>query len=122
MKFRTLIVSSALLLAAAPVFAADAPPMLVRGTIASIDAKTLTITKADGTTVTGALLPTTFYAAVEPRRFDLITTLANKTHRRRDERIQRERRARIRLREPDRGGEGSPRPGPFVDAVSQSGL
>jgi len=76
MKLRTLIIA-ATALAAAPAFAADAPPppappMLVRGVIAGIDAKTVTVTKPDGTTVTGALLPTTFYAAVEPRRFDQI--------------------------------------------------
>jgi len=77
MKLRTLMISAAVALVAAPAFAADAapppaPPMLVRGTIASIDAKTVTVTKADGTTITGALSPMTFYAAVEPRRFDQI--------------------------------------------------
>ncbi|HXC54567.1 MAG TPA: hypothetical protein VNU97_04685 [Rhizomicrobium sp.] len=73
MKFRTLMMSAALILAAGPAFAAPpSPPLLVRGTIASIDAKSVTIAKADGTTVTGALAPTTFYAAVEPRRFDQI--------------------------------------------------
>jgi hypothetical protein len=73
MKIRTLMMSAALVVAAAPSFAADAPPpMLVRGTIASIDGKTVTVTKADGTTVTGAILPMTFFAAVEPRRFDQI--------------------------------------------------
>jgi hypothetical protein len=62
------------LLTATTAMAADAPPppMLVRGTIASIDAKSVTITKADGTTVTGAISPMTFFAAVEPRRFDQI--------------------------------------------------
>jgi len=73
MKFRTLIISVAL--AAAPALAADAPPspsMLVRGTIASIDAKSVTITKPDGTTVTGAILPSTYFAAVEPRSFSQI--------------------------------------------------
>jgi hypothetical protein len=73
MTIRTLMMSAAVaLLAAVPSFAADAPPMLVRGTIASIDAKSVTITKADGTTVTAALSPMTFFAAVEPRRFDQI--------------------------------------------------
>ena len=75
MKFRTLIIAAAALAAAPAAFAADAPPappMLVRGVIAGIDAKTVTITKADGTTITGALSPMTFYAAVEPRRFDQI--------------------------------------------------
>jgi len=46
--------------------------MLIRGTIASIDAKSVTIAKADGTTVTGSLAPTTNYSAVEPRRLDQI--------------------------------------------------
>ncbi len=73
MKIRTLMMATTLVLAAAPAFAADAPapvPMLVRGTIASFDGKTVTITKADGTAVTAALSPTTFFSAVEPRRFD----------------------------------------------------
>src|SRR5258707_2414244 len=71
MRLRTLIISATLL--AGPAFAADAPappPLLVRGTIASFDGKSVTITKADGTSVTGAVAPTTFFAAVEPRRFD----------------------------------------------------
>ena len=76
MKFRTLTMSAAFAALATAALAADAPPpsppMLVRGTIASIDAKSVTITKADGTTITGALAPTAFYAAVEPRRFDQI--------------------------------------------------
>ncbi len=75
MKLRTLMMSAALALVTTAALAADAPPappMLVRGVIASIDAKTVTVTKADGTTVTGALSPMTFYAAVEPRRFDQI--------------------------------------------------
>lgn len=71
MKIRTLMIAAAALAAAAPALAApQAPPMLVRGVIASIDAKSVTITKEDGTSVTGAIQPTTFYAAVEPRRFD----------------------------------------------------
>lgn len=75
MKFRTLMMTSALTLSAA--MAADAPPpvpMLVRGVIASFDGKTVTVTKTDGSSVTGAVLPTTFFAAVEPRRFDQIKT------------------------------------------------
>ncbi|HEY0105737.1 MAG TPA: hypothetical protein VGB91_06590 [Rhizomicrobium sp.] len=62
-------------LMAAPAVAADAPmpvPVLVRGVIAGTDGKTVTIDKADGTAITGALAPTTFYAAVEPRRLDQI--------------------------------------------------
>jgi len=75
MKFRTLTISAGFAVLATAALAADAPPaapMLVRGTIASIDAKSVTITKADGTTITGALAPAMFYAAVEPRRFDQI--------------------------------------------------
>ena len=75
MTFRSLILGSAFVLGAGTAFAADAPPampMLIRGTIASIDAKSVTITKADGTTVTGTLAPTTNYSAVEPRRLDQI--------------------------------------------------
>ena len=50
MKFRSLLLASAFVLGAGSGFAAEAPPavpMLVRGTIASIDAKSVTITKAD---------------------------------------------------------------------------
>jgi hypothetical protein len=78
MKLRTLIAAAALTTTGAlTALAADAPPpaavpVLVRGTIAGIDAKTITITKADGTAATAALAPTTFYAAVEPRRLDQI--------------------------------------------------
>ncbi|HUO87609.1 MAG TPA: hypothetical protein VMU08_00430 [Rhizomicrobium sp.] len=76
MKVRTLITCAALALAAGQALAADspppAPPILVRGTIASIGAGSVTITRADGSTVTGEILPTTRYAAVEPRRFDQI--------------------------------------------------
>jgi hypothetical protein len=75
MTLRSLILGSALALGAGSAFAADAPPampMLIRGTIASIDAKSVTITKADGTTVTGTLAPTTNFSAVEPRRLDQI--------------------------------------------------
>ncbi|MEJ1970460.1 MAG: hypothetical protein WDN03_17805 [Rhizomicrobium sp.] len=71
MKIRALIISAAL--AAGAAVAADAPPpMLVRGVIAGIDAKSVTVTKTDGTSVTGAIAPMTFFAAVEPRRFDQI--------------------------------------------------
>jgi len=72
-KFRTLMMASALALCVVPALAADAPPpvpMLIRGTIAGFDGKTVTITKTDGGTVTGAVGPATNYSAVEPRRFD----------------------------------------------------
>ena len=77
MKIRTLMMSTAVVLGLAPAFAADAPPppappTLVRGTIASIDGKSITITKADGSAFTAAISPMTLYSAVEPRRFDQI--------------------------------------------------
>jgi hypothetical protein len=77
MKIRTLMTCAGIMLAAGAAIAADAPPppappMLVRGTIASIDAKSVAVTKEDGTTVTGAIAPTTRFAAVEPRRLDQI--------------------------------------------------
>ena len=75
MNFRSLVLGSVFTLAAGAAVAADAPPaapMLVRGTITSIDTKSVTITKADGTTVTGEIAPTTNYSAVEPRRLDQI--------------------------------------------------
>lgn len=76
MKIRALTISAAFVALATAALAADAPPpappMLVRGTITAIDAKTITIKKADGSTITGTLSPAMFYAAVEPRRFDQI--------------------------------------------------
>ena len=74
MKIRTLTMSAAVALSLAPALAADAPPppTLVRGTIVSIDAKSITIAKADGTTFTAAIAPMTLFSAVEPRRFDQI--------------------------------------------------
>jgi hypothetical protein len=75
MNIRTLMIGAALTLAAGQAFAADAPPaapMLVRGTIASINGATIVITKNDGGSLTGTTVPMTFYAAVEPRRFDQI--------------------------------------------------
>jgi hypothetical protein len=75
MQLRSLLLAGAFVLSTSAAFAADAPPalpMLIRGTIASIDANSVTITKSDGSTVTGAIAPTTVYAAVEPRRFNEI--------------------------------------------------
>jgi hypothetical protein len=75
MKIRTLIIGVAATFAAVQALAADAPPpILVRGQIVSIDAKSVTIVKEDGTSITGSLLPTTAFAAVEPRRIDQIVT------------------------------------------------
>jgi len=67
MKFRSLVLGTAVALVSTATFAADAPPappMLVRGTIVSLDAKSVTIKKDDGSTVVGALGPTTSYSAV----------------------------------------------------------
>ena len=75
MQLRPLLLVGAVILLTAGAIAADAPPappMLIRGTIASIDAKSVTITESDGTTITGAITPATVYAAVEARRFDQI--------------------------------------------------
>jgi len=75
MTFRSLMLGAALTICTGSAFAADAPPampMLIRGTIASIDTKSVTIKKTDGTTVTGAIAPTTNFSAVEPRRLDQI--------------------------------------------------
>jgi hypothetical protein len=53
--------------------AEDAPaPVIVRGTIARVDATSIAITRADGTTVTAAIVPTTSLSTVEPRRFEQI--------------------------------------------------
>ena len=76
MKFHSLILGTVIALAVTATFAAEAPPpappMLVRGTIVSMDAKSVTIKKDDGSTVVGALGPATSYSAVEPRRLDQI--------------------------------------------------
>ncbi|MBV9542179.1 MAG: hypothetical protein JO167_13020 [Alphaproteobacteria bacterium] len=76
MKIRTLTIAATFALAVTTALAADAPPpsppMLVRGVITVIDAKSVTVKKADGTTVTAAIAPTTAFAAVEPRRLDQI--------------------------------------------------
>ncbi|MEI9994518.1 MAG: hypothetical protein WDM91_07985 [Rhizomicrobium sp.] len=74
MTFRMLTMTAFLALTATGAAAAPAapPPLLVRGTITGVDAKSITIAKADGTSVTATLAPTTFFAAVEPRRFEQI--------------------------------------------------
>jgi hypothetical protein len=51
----------------------DAPvPVILRGTIARIDAASIAITKADGTTVTASLAPNATFSTVEPRTFEQI--------------------------------------------------
>jgi hypothetical protein len=75
MTMRAWILGMAVAIASTAALAADAPPappMLVRGTIVTLDAKSVTIKKDDGTTVVGSLAPTTAYSAVEPRRLDQI--------------------------------------------------
>jgi|HubBroStandDraft_1064217.scaffolds.fasta_scaffold152036_1 hypothetical protein len=63
----------ALLMEGSAAVAADpAPRVIVRGTIAGIDAKAVSITVADGTTVTSPLAPATSFSTVEPRRFEQI--------------------------------------------------
>jgi len=68
-------VLASVLLASLPssALAADPPPaIIVRGTIASIDAKSVSIKKADGSVWSAALAPDVSYATVEPRRFEQI--------------------------------------------------
>jgi methionine-R-sulfoxide reductase len=45
---------------------------IVRGTIASIDAKSVSIIRVDGTTVTASLAPGASFSIVEPRRYEQI--------------------------------------------------
>jgi len=54
--------------------AATPPSVVVRGTIASVDGKSITIAKDDGTTVTAALAPSTTFGAVEARHFQQINS------------------------------------------------
>jgi hypothetical protein len=73
MRIRSLMVGAGFMVAGAPAFAADpAPPVRVRGTIASIDAKSISITSTDGSAVTAALGPAASFSTVEPRRFEQI--------------------------------------------------
>jgi hypothetical protein len=61
------------LLVAAWAHAADIPaPSVIRGKIAGIDAKSISIGKADGSVVTASLAPGVSFATVESRRFDQI--------------------------------------------------
>jgi hypothetical protein len=75
MRLRSIVLGTTLALCTGAALAADVPPampMMIRGTIASIDAKSVTIRKTDGTTFTGAIAATTNFSAVEPRRLDQI--------------------------------------------------
>jgi hypothetical protein len=69
----SLTLGSGFILLAAWAYAADAPaPAVIRGKIASIDAKSISIGKADGSVVTASLGPEVSFATVESRRFDQI--------------------------------------------------
>jgi hypothetical protein len=66
---------TAFMLVAAGAPAADAPaPLVVRGTVASIDTKSISIAEADGTTFTASLAPGTSFGTVEPRHFQQINS------------------------------------------------
>lgn len=73
MRTLSLTLGSGFMLVAAWALAADVPaPSVIRGKIASIDAKSISIGKADGTVVTASLAPGVSFATVESRRFDQI--------------------------------------------------
>jgi hypothetical protein len=64
---------SGFVLVAAWALAADLPASsVIRGKISSIDAKSISIGKADGAAVTASLAPNASFSTVEPRRFDQI--------------------------------------------------
>ena len=65
----SLLMASAVLIVAAPAFAAAPGSGLVRGTVASFDGKTLSITTKDGAE-TGAFTPKTVIFVVVPLKFD----------------------------------------------------
>ena len=68
-----LTVGSAFIFVAARAHAADVPaPSVIRGKIARLDAKSISIGKADGSVVTTPLAPGVSFATVELRRFDQI--------------------------------------------------
>jgi hypothetical protein len=73
MRTLSLTLGSGLILVAAWALAADVPaPSVIRGKIASIDAKSISIGKMDGSIVTASLAPGISFATVESRRFDQI--------------------------------------------------
>jgi len=75
MRSSSLLFDVWLTFVAARARAADAPPPeVVRGTIARLDAKSVTIRKPDGTTVTAALEAGTAIGVVEPRHFQQINS------------------------------------------------
>jgi hypothetical protein len=74
MQIRSAVFVAGFTLWAASALAADAqaPVTVVRGTIAGIDAKSVSITKADGTVVAASIAPNASFSTVEPRRFEQI--------------------------------------------------
>src|SRR5450755_3174150 len=73
MRILSLTLGSWIMLVAVWAQAADVPaPLVIRGKIASIDAKSISIGKADGSVVTASLAPGVSFATVESRRFDQI--------------------------------------------------
>jgi len=73
MRTLSLTLGSGFILLAAGGLAAGVPASsVVRGKIASIDAKSISISKADGSVVTASVAPGISLATVEPRRFDQI--------------------------------------------------
>lgn len=73
MRMVQLTFGSGFMLVAAWALATDAPtPSVIRGKIARIDAKSISIGKGDGTFVTASLAPGVSFATVESRRFDQI--------------------------------------------------
>lgn len=73
MVLRNVTLTVGLLLVGFPAWGADSPaPPIVRGTIVGIDAKSVSIKKADGGTLTVALAPDAAFSVVEARRFEQI--------------------------------------------------
>jgi hypothetical protein len=74
MRTLSLTFGAGLILLAAWALAADIhAPSVIRGKITSIDAKSISVGKADGSVVTASLAPGVSFATVESRRFDQIT-------------------------------------------------
>ena len=71
MRLREFILGAAFALIAVPAAADEAPlPPILRGTIAKVDAASISIVKADGKTVTLPLAPDASYSTVQPRNFE----------------------------------------------------
>jgi hypothetical protein len=73
MRALSLAVGSGVMFVATWACAADVTALsVIRGKIRSVDAKSISISKADGTVVTASLPPAVSFATVESRRFDQI--------------------------------------------------